>query len=56
MTQMNLFTKQTDSQISKTNLLTVSKGAMSGGEINQEFGMNVDTLLYVRWITNKDLL
>ena len=27
-----------------------------GGEINQELGINIHTLLYVRQITNKDLL
>ena len=27
-----------------------------GGRINQEFGMNIHALLYVRQIINKDLL
>ena len=27
-----------------------------GGGINQELGMNTHTLLYLKWITNKDLL
>ena len=30
-------------------------GIGSGG-INQEFGINRDTLLYIKWINNKDLL
>ena len=33
----------------------VTKGE-SGGGINQEFGINIYTLLYIKYITNKDLL
>ena len=29
---------------------------MWGAGINQELGINIHTLLYIRWITNKDLL
>ena len=37
--------------------LTVTKVEMwHGGEINQELGMNIHTLLYIRQMTNKDLL
>ena len=34
----------------------VTKGETWRGEINQELGMNKHTLLYIRQITNKDLL
>ena len=27
-----------------------------GGEIVREFGMDIYTLLYLKWITNKDLI
>ena len=37
------------------NKFMVTKGEKRGG-INQEFGMNVDTLIYIKQITNKDLL
>ena len=33
----------------------VTKGEGEGG-INQEFGINRYALLYIKWITNKDLL
>ena len=50
--QMNLLTKQKDLQILKTNL-RLPKGNMAGrgwgeGELNQELGINVHTLLYIR--------
>ena len=32
------------------------KGKGGGGEINQEFGSNIQSLLYKKEITNKDLL
>ena len=35
--------------------LMVTKGEM-WGERNQELGINIYILLYIRWITNKDLL
>ena len=34
----------------------VTKGEMSGGGINQELGMNTRTLLYIRQMTDGDLL
>ena len=34
----------------------VTKEEMWGGGINQELEMNIHTLLYIRAITNKDLL
>ena len=52
--QMNLFTKlKTDPQTQKTNLqLTREKW---GVEINQEFGINIYTLLYIKQITNENM-
>ena len=45
---------ETDSQTLKTNLwLPKGKG---GGGINQELGVNIHILLYIKSITNKDLL
>ena len=39
----------------KTNLW-LPKGKVGGGRINQEFGINRYTLLYIKQINNKDLL
>ena len=50
-----IYKTETDLQISKTNLW-LPKGKHRGGGINQELGMNIHTLLYIRWIANKDLL
>ena len=45
-----------DSHKQKTNLW-LQKGIAGGeGEINQEFGINIYTLLYIKQINNKDLL
>ena len=41
---MNVFTKCTDTE----NQLPVKKGEGLGGEINQEFGINRYTLLYIK--------
>ena len=38
------------------NELTVIKGKDDGEGTVREFGMDMDTLLYLKWITNKDLL
>ena len=46
MIQMNLFTKQTVSQ-------TYSYQSGKWGRINQEFGINRDTLSYIKWITSR---
>ena len=43
-----------DPQAQKPNLW-LPKGKREGG-INQEFGINIYTPLYVKYITNKDLL
>ena len=50
-----IYKTETDLQISKTNLW-LPKGKCEGGGINQELGINTHTLLYIRQITNKDLL
>ena len=34
----------------------VTRGESREGGINWEIGMDIYTLLYVKWITNKDLL
>ena len=51
---MNLFTKQKQTDIE--NKLMFTKGVMLGGGVNQEFRINIHTLLYIRQITNKNLL
>ena len=53
MVQMNLFTKHKQSQMQKTNMVTWGK---ERGEINWETGTDICTLLYIKQITNKDLL
>ena len=47
--------KETDSQISKSRVW-LPEGKHGGGGINQEFRVNVYTLLYTKEITNKDFL
>ena len=47
MIQMNLFTKQTHR--------LERMGRVGEGTV-REFGINMYTLLYFKWITNKDLL
>ena len=48
--QINLFTKQEQSQIWRTNLWFVKEG------VNWEIGIDIYTLLYIKQITNKDLM
>ena len=48
---MNFLTKQRDSQTYKTNLQL-----LGGKGIVREIGIDVFTLLYLKLITNKDLL
>ena len=52
---MNLFTKQ-NRPIDMENKLMVTKEEKEGGGINQDFGINIYTPLYIKQITNKDLL
>ena len=49
-----IYKRETDSQTQKANLW-IPKGK-GGGVINQEFGRNIYTLLYIIQISNKDLL
>ena len=34
----------------------VTKGNSGGGELNEEFGINIYTLPYIKQVNNKDLL
>ena len=60
----NLKRSDTDELIYKTRKrvadlkheLTVARGKGGGERIVREFGMDMYTLLYFKWITNKDLL
>ena len=51
---MNLLTKQ--KQILRHRKQTYGYQRGSGGRINQKFGINRSTLLYIKQINNKDLL
>ena len=52
---MNLFTKQ--KQIHNLeNELMVTRGEWLGGGIDWKFGIDMYTLLYLKQITNKDIL
>ena len=51
MIQMNLLTKQKE-----THRLRIQTHGCPGEEMVREFGVNLYTLLYLKWITNKDLL
>ena len=53
MIQMNLFTKQVQTHIHREQ--TTATKVERGGGINQEFGINIYTLLYIKQINNKDL-
>ena len=51
-----IYKTEIDSQAQKTNLwLPKGKGGVGRG-INHKFGINIYTLLYIKQITNKDLL
>ena len=53
---MNLFTKQEQTHRLIQNELMVAKEEGWGGKTVREFGMDMYTLLYVKWIINKDLM
>ena len=56
MMRMSLTYKtERDSQAERMNLM-VAGGERWGDGIVREFGMNMYTLLYLKWLTNKDLL
>ena len=38
------------------NEIMVVRGKKKGEEIVREFGINMHTLLYLKWVTNKNLL
>ena len=52
---MNLLTKQRLTDL-ENKLMVAGAGEGRGGGIVREFGMDVYTLLYLKWITNKDVL
>ena len=54
MVQMNLFTEQKQSHICRKQ--TCYQGGKWGGGVNWEIGIGIYTLLYIKQITNKDLL
>ena len=54
---MNLSTKtETELQMQKINLWLMGGGGKGGEGINWKIGIDTYTLLYIRQITNKDLL
>ena len=56
MIQMNSFTRQKQTYRLRGWTYGYQWGRMSGEEIVREFGIDMYTLLYLKWITNKDLL
>ena len=55
MVQVNLFTKQKQTHRLREQLMVTREEGLGGG-IVREFGIDIYTLLYLKWITNKDLL
>ena len=53
-TQVNLFVKMRNRLITIENKLTVPKGERHGGGVNREFGAEIHSLLYLKYVTNKD--
>ena len=56
MIQMNLFTKQKQTHRLRELTYGHQGGRVGRGGIVREFGIDMYTLLYLKWITNKDLL
>ena len=55
MLQLNLQNRNRITDLE--NKLMVTKGErLAGGCINWEFGIDIYILLYLKWMTNKDLL
>ena len=54
--QMNLFTKQKSRLTVLENEFMVTGGKGGGGGIDWEFGIDMYTLLYLKSITNEELL
>ena len=53
---MNLFTKQKQTHRHRTQTYGYQRGKVGGGGINQESGINIHTLLYIKQMNNKDLV
>ena len=53
---MNLFTKQKQTHRLRERTYGYGGGKGWGEGIVREFGIDMYTLLYFKWITNKDLL
>ena len=56
MIQTNLYTKQKQTHRHRKQTYSYQRGKGGWGGINQEFGINIYTLLYMKQITKKDLL
>ena len=54
MTQVNLFVKMRNRLITIENKLTVPKGERYGGGVNRASGAEIYSLLYLKYLTNKD--
>ena len=55
MVQVTLFTKQKQTHRLRERTYGYQREGLGGG-IDWEFGIDMYTLLYLKWITNKDLL
>ena len=53
---MNLFTKQKQTHRHRKQTYGYQRGKVGGEGIDCEFGIDMYTLLYLKLITNKDLL
>ena len=53
---MRIYLQNTNSLTDLENKLMVNSGEGCGDGMDGEFGMVMYTLLYLKWITNKDLL
>ena len=56
MIQTNLYTKQKQTHRHRKQTYSYQRGKGGWGGINQEFGINIYTLLYMKEVNNKDLL
>ena len=52
--QMNLYTKQKQTYRHGKQTYGYQRGNVGGG-INEEFGTDINTVLYIKEITNKDI-
>ena len=50
----HLYVKMRNRLITIENKLTVPKGESHGGGVNREFGAEIHSLLYLKYVTNKD--